>query len=247
LEWCVWSRRASRRGEALAGRGQTDVRSGSQLPLTLPLGEDVYYEQVSGEWKRPAENDLLKIGDFSKLAQVSVKTLRHYGKVGLLTPAWVDRFTRYRYYTLDQLPRLNRILALKDLGFSLPQVRELLREDLSAAELRGMIRMKHAEVERQVQAEAARLARVTARLRQIEREGRMPDYEVALKTVPSQRVVGIREVVPAFGDVRDLFNELRACLRAGSIPVDPVCPSMAIYYDSEYHDPGIDVEAALPI
>ena len=66
---------------------------------------------------------MLKIGDFSKLAQVSVKTLRHYGKLGLLTPAWIDRFTSYRYYTLDQLRRLNRILALKDLGFSLEQVR----------------------------------------------------------------------------------------------------------------------------
>ena len=80
---------------------------------------------------------MLKIGDFSKLAQVSVKTLRYYGQLGLLKPAWTDRFTSYRYYALDQLPRLNRILALKDLGFSLEQIRRLLRDDLSAAELRA--------------------------------------------------------------------------------------------------------------
>ncbi len=61
---------------------------------------------------------MFKIGDFSKLAQVSDKTLRYYAQLGLLKPVWVDRFSGYRYYTLEQLPRLNRILALKDLGFS---------------------------------------------------------------------------------------------------------------------------------
>jgi DNA-binding transcriptional MerR regulator len=143
---------------------------------------------------------MLKIGDFSKLAQVSVKTLRYYGRLGLLKPAWIDRFTGYRYYALDQLPRLNRILALKGLGFSLEQVQRLLRDDLSAAELRGMMRMKHAELERQVQTEQSRLARVEARLRQIELEGTMPEYEVVFKTVPPQRVIGIRDVIPGYRD-----------------------------------------------
>ena len=65
---------------------------------------------------------MLKIGEFSRLAQVSTKTLRHYDQCGLFRPAWIDRFTGYRYYTLSQLPQLNRILTLKDLGFSLEQI-----------------------------------------------------------------------------------------------------------------------------
>lgn len=190
---------------------------------------------------------MLKIGDFSKLAQVSVKALRYYGKLGLLRPAWIDRFTGYRYYTLDQLPRLNRILALKDLGFSLEQIRQLLRDDLSAPELRGMMRVKHAELERQIQAEQARLARVEVRLRQIEQEGAMPDYEVVLKTVPSRRVVGIRDVVPGYRDVAHLFEELRAYLRTQHAALDATCPYIAIYYDAEYRDRGVDVEAAAPL
>jgi len=64
---------------------------------------------------------MLKIGEFSKLAQVSVKTLRYYDELGLLRPDWVDRYTGYRFYALQQLPRLNRILALRELGFSLAQ------------------------------------------------------------------------------------------------------------------------------
>ncbi len=190
---------------------------------------------------------MFKIGDFSKVAQVSVKTLRHYGRLGLLKPAWIDRFTGYRYYTADQLPRLNRILALKELGFSLAQIRRILRDDLSAAELRGMMRLRHAELERQVQTEQARLARVEARLKQIEREGALPAYEVVLKKVPAQRVVGIRDVIPVYGDVGRLFGELRAYLKGMNVPLELTSPTMAIYYDGEHRERGIEVEAAAPI
>jgi predicted transcriptional regulator YdeE/DNA-binding transcriptional MerR regulator len=190
---------------------------------------------------------MLKIGDFSKLAQVSVKTLRHYGRLGLLKPAWVDRFTGYRYYSLDQLPRLNRVLALKDLGFSLEQIGELLREDLPIDELRGMMRLKRAEMERHIQAEQARLARIEARLMQIERGGAMPAYEVVLKPVLPQRVVGIRDVVVGYHDMERLFGELYAYLRTHATTVEPIEPGIAIYYDAEYLDRGIDAEAAVPL
>lgn len=190
---------------------------------------------------------MLKIGDFSKLGQVSVKALRHYGRLGLLKPAWIDRFTGYRYYTPDQLPRLNRILALKDLGFSLEQIRQLLRSDLPVAELRGMMRMKHAELEQELQVEQARLARIEARLHQIEKEGMMPPHEVVLKQVPSQRVIGIREVIPGFHRLPDLFRDLDSCLEAQRLTLDLGTPRLAIYYDAEYRDRGIDVEVAAPI
>jgi len=111
---------------------------------------------------------MLKIGDFAKQAQVSVKTLRHYSKLGLLKPTWIDRFTGYRYYTLEQLQQLKRILALKDLGFSLEQVKFVLQDNLSVDELRGMLKIKQAELARHIQTEQARLARVETYLRQLE-------------------------------------------------------------------------------
>ena len=83
---------------------------------------------------------MIKIGSFSRLAHVSVKTLHHYGHLGLLEPAHVDRYTGFRYYRLDQFSRLNCILALKDLGFSLEQIAQLLVENLSIPEMRGMLK-----------------------------------------------------------------------------------------------------------
>ncbi len=87
----------------------------------------------------------IKIGNFARIGQVTVQTLRHYDDLGLLKPSEVDALSGYRYYTLEQLPRLHRILALKDLGFSLEQIARLLEEDLPPAELRGMLRLKQDE------------------------------------------------------------------------------------------------------
>ena len=83
---------------------------------------------------------MIEIGDFSKLSQVSVKALRLYDEMGLLKPARVDNFTGYRYYSADQLPRLNRILALKDLGFSLGQIAQLLKDNCPPSNCEGCLK-----------------------------------------------------------------------------------------------------------
>ena len=95
---------------------------------------------------------MIKIGDFSKLSLVSVRTLRYYEEMGLLAPIQVDRFTGYRYYSFDQLPRLNRILALKDLGFSLEQIAQMLDEGLPPAQIRCRSAQGHPRPARRGQA-----------------------------------------------------------------------------------------------
>ena len=71
-------------------------------------------------------NILLQIGEFSKICQVSVKTLHHYDKIGLLAPAEVDRFTGYRYYKLEQIDTMNYIQRLKRYGFSLEEIQQII-------------------------------------------------------------------------------------------------------------------------
>lgn len=144
---------------------------------------------------------MYKIGEFARAGNVTVKTLRHYARIGLLRPGWVDRFTGYRYYTDDQLNRLNRILALKDLGFSLKQVSLLLDDDLQIDKLRTMLTMKQSELTQRVQVEQHRLEQVEERLRQIEQKGHsalVPSgskkeikMELKLVTRPAFTVVGM--------------------------------------------------------
>ncbi|MBA3869038.1 MAG: MerR family transcriptional regulator [Anaerolineae bacterium] len=138
---------------------------------------------------------MIKIGDFARLGQVSVVTLRHYDDIGLLKPVSVDSFTGYRYYSVAQLAALNRILALKDLGFSLEQIEQVLN-GLTIDQLRGMLKMKQAEVEQQLAQEQERLARIAARLKQIELEDHMPDYDVVLKNIPAILIASRTVTIP---------------------------------------------------
>ncbi|MEJ2748487.1 MAG: MerR family transcriptional regulator [Anaerolineae bacterium] len=103
---------------------------------------------------------MFKIGEFSKLSRVPVKTLRFYHQIGLLEPARIDDFTGYRYYTAVQLTRLNHILALKDLGFSLEQIGQMVDDDLTTEQIRGLMRMKQVELVQQIETEQARLTRL---------------------------------------------------------------------------------------
>jgi predicted transcriptional regulator YdeE/DNA-binding transcriptional MerR regulator len=157
---------------------------------------------------------MLKVGDFSKLANVTIKTLRHYDRLSLLKPVWIDRYTGYRYYALDQLPRLQRILALKDLGFTLSQVRKLLDDNLSAAELRQMLNHKQAELESHVEEEQVRLKHVAERLLQIEQEGRLPLHEVMLRSIPELTVASVRLVLKDAAEQEQKAARLRAELRS---------------------------------
>ncbi len=182
---------------------------------------------------------VLKIGDFSRLSQVSVKTLRYYDDLGLLRPATVDSFTGYRYYSASQLPRLNRVLALKDLGLALDQVAQVLEEGLTAEQLRGMLRLKRAEAQRQVDEDRARLGRIEARLSQIEREDHMPEYEVVIKNVGPQIAASVRRVVPNYQGIGALYGELFGALG----PLAAGAMLGAIYHDEGFKESDVDVEA----
>lgn len=161
---------------------------------------------------------MLKIGDFSRLGQVSVDTLRHYDTLGLLKPAEIDPFTGYRYYSFQQLGRLKRILALKDLGLSLEQIAPMLEGDVSTEQLKGMLKLKQAEINQRIEAEHERLVRVEARLKQIEMESRMPNYEIIIKQVRPQLIASIRRVLPTHTRVIELFEELSGCLMQQGVP-----------------------------
>ena len=113
---------------------------------------------------------MFSIGEFARHGRVSVRMLRHYDTIGLLRPACVDPVSGYRFYQASQLAELNRVIALKELGFTLQQVQSILAEKVSAAELRGMLKLRRAEIQAMLEAETTRLARVEARLLTIEDE-----------------------------------------------------------------------------
>src|SRR5438132_750961 len=107
----------------------------------------------------PEEGSMLRIGDFSRLGRVTVKALRFYDEIGLLKPVHVDEWSNYRYYSADQLGRLNRILALKDLGIPLEEIGRLLESTVTSMDLRRMLESKQEEIRLRIEHEKELLNR----------------------------------------------------------------------------------------
>ena len=185
---------------------------------------------------------MLKIGEFSRIGQVSVKTLRYYDSLGLLTPQMIDPVTGYRYYSFDLLPRLNRILALKELGLSLEQIAQLLNDDLTAEQLRGMLRLKQVEIQQQMVEEKDKQARVEARLKMIEQENKMPNYDIVIKKINPISSATVRDTIPRHPEQGHLWDELESFLAHHQIK--PEGPCFTIYYSDE---PNIDTEVCEPV
>src|SRR6266849_4161801 len=190
---------------------------------------------------------VFKIGDFSRLSLVSVKALRYYDELGLLKPARIDEFTGYRYYSASQLTRLNRILALKDMGLSLEQIAQLLDRDLTPDQIRGMLRLKQVELRQQLVEGQARLTRIDAWRQAFEQEVTMPAYDVILKKVEPLRAAQVRGVTPSMeqiGPTLDrLFDQVLGYI--SQYGATSVGPGITLYYDTEYRERDISLGACL--
>lgn len=194
---------------------------------------------------------MFTIGDFARHGRVSIRMLRHYDTIGLLRPAHVDGVNGYRYYDAAQLARLNRIIVLKDLGFTLQQVREILDATVDASELRGMLRLRQAELREQIAADSARLRQVEARLRVIESEGQMRSDDIHVTTLPAIRVAELTataddyepsSISPVIGP---LYDELFRRVQQAGVPITG--PAVAYYEDAADGDGSVIVHAAFPV
>ena len=189
---------------------------------------------------------MFTIGDFARFAGVSVRMLRHYDALGLLPPAYVDPTTGYRHYSAGQFPRLHRLLALKDLGFTLEQMGPILDAQIGPEQMRGMLLAKQAEVAASIESDRARLRRIESRLRLVEREIAMPDLEFVEKPLPAVLLAQLTDEVderrgrPAAGrsDVRAADG------RPGRRRGRPAGPAIA-WYDGRADGMGLGVAAPI--
>jgi DNA-binding transcriptional MerR regulator len=186
------------------------------------------------------------IGTVARLAQVSVRTLRHYDEIGLLVPAWVDPQSGYRWYDPEQLHRLHRILVLRDLGVSLAEIGTLLDADVTIEQLRGILLLREAEARERMETESNRLARVEARLRHME-EDTMAEYEIVVKRVAPVDVVALSEEVRSVEDIgpteQRLFPRLEGAAQGNGVQRAPGPPIAVI----DFHDDGIRVSVGVPV
>ena len=186
---------------------------------------------------------MFKIGDFSRLARVSVRMLRHYDEIGLLKPAEVDRSTGYRFYSVDQIPVVNRIHVLREMGFSLSETMRLMAGGLDAAQLILLLENKQQEITESLEREREKLHRVGAWIDSLHKENGVMEQEIHLKAIPAYKVIALRDAIGTYREESLLWDELQQFIAQNQIRVEAPC--YAIYHDPSFKEADVDVEVTM--
>jgi len=189
---------------------------------------------------------MLRIGDFSKLTRVSIRMLRHYDEIGLLKPDSIDRDTGYRYYSAAQLQVANRITALKEMGFSLAAISEIMSRYHDAYQLKKYLQIKLAEVREQAEQTHDRLRLLENTIYRLGKDDSVMKYNVTRKIIPERYVASLRMIIPSYQDEHilweQMFREAGGALRMANPGY-----SLAVFHDEGYKESDVDVEIQVAV
>lgn len=190
---------------------------------------------------------MLKIGDFSKLSRISIRMLRHYNEIGLLIPADTDEFTGYRYYNEAQLPDACRINELKNMGFSLSTITKILKEYNNPEKMRQYLLVKQSELEEQAEETNKRLLFLKTAIERLRKDGKVMNYNVVLKEIPTRLVASVRKIIPAYDQEGMLWEILRNETKEQKIVFADPSYSLATYYEEGYKEHDVDTEIQIAV
>lgn len=187
---------------------------------------------------------MFKIGEFSKLTQVSVRMLRYYDETGLLKPAKIDKFSGYRLYSTEQIPILNKIIFLRDIGFNVSEI-EIALSRWDNTFITNQLENKRLEIENIIKEEQDKLSKIELAMKDIQEEKMSIHYNVTIKSIPSYKVLSLRKVIPDYYAEGELWKEMSEFANENNISI---CNNtFSIYHDTEYKERDVDVELCAPV
>ncbi len=184
-----------------------------------------------------SEIAMFKIGEFSRISRTPISRLRYYDEVKLFSPAYTDEENGYRYYRIEQLADLYRILALKDLGLGLEQIRKMTAREVTPEEIRGMLNLKKAQLEQSIQEDIQRLQSVESRRRGL--EAGQPAQAVVVKSLPAVPILSVRKVLAESCHGFSLMESIRTLLPE---KVAGATYLTAVMHDESFDEVNVDVE-----
>jgi DNA-binding transcriptional MerR regulator len=168
--------------------------------------------------------------------------LRHYDEIGLLIPKSTDSFTGYRYYGEDQLPTAEQINSLKDMGFGLSAIGEILKNYGNPQKLSEFLKVKQAEVKAEAEETAHRLLLLETAIKRLRKDETAMSYNVTLKTLPERYVASVRQIIPAYDYEGKLWHILMKETAPLNMQDGNPCYTLAIFHDGEFKESNVDVE-----
>lgn len=188
---------------------------------------------------------MFKIGEFSKLTQVSIRMLRYYDEVGLLKPMKVDIFTGYRMYSANQIPKLQKIILFRDAKFKVSEIKDLLlrNEEVNIA---YELEKKKNEIKKEIAQEKQRIEKIDNTLNEIKNKNFKIHCSINFKKVDKILILSCREIIPNYFDEGALWNKLCDFIKKEKIYVkQDMYDNIAIYHDIDHKDENVDVEVGI--
>lgn len=190
---------------------------------------------------------MFRIGEFSKLTQVSIRMLRYYDEIGLLKPAKVDLFTGYRIYCANQIPELQKIILLKNLKFSTAEIKHIIlggKEVNIVKELQD----KKVEINKEIVLEKQRIEKINSAINEIEKKNFKIHCNINFKKVDKILILSTREIIPTNFHEGILWNRLYDFIKKENISIkQDVYNNIAMYHDTEHKDENVDVEVGFVV
>ena len=180
---------------------------------------------------------MLKIGLFSKLSRVSIRMLRYYDEMGLLRPAYI------RYYREDQLQTVGWITALRDMGFSLADVRRMSQLGRDAEALAPFFAARHRELQAETAKTAQQLLLLDTAEKRLGKEDFM-QYNITIKTIPARYAACVHTVIPRYQDEGQVWQTLCAETDHMHLAPDDPCYCSVTFLDEEYKERDVLIEAS---
>lgn len=190
---------------------------------------------------------MLKIGDFSKMSRISIRMLRHYDDMGLLKPKTIDQCTGYRFYAEDQMLTAARIIALRDMGFNVSSIKEIMMHYHEAESLRSYLIVKQSELEAEALEIEKRMTLLKTAIKQLREDGVSMQYHVNVKTFPSRYVASVRKVIPSYNDEGQLWQTMMQETCSQNLQPADMCNSLAMFHDDGYKESDVDVEVQMTV
>lgn len=190
---------------------------------------------------------MLRIGDFSKLSRISIRMLRHYDEIGLLVPKSIDDFTSYRYYGADQLPVADRITSLKNMGFHLSAIGEILKNYDNPQALADFLKVKQAEITEEAKEINHRLLLLDTAIKRLRKDDTAMNYNVIIKTMPERYVASVRKVIPSYNQEGMLWGILMSETASMGLQIADNCNSLALFHDDGFKESDVDVEVQITV
>lgn len=185
---------------------------------------------------------MFKIGAFSKLVHVSARMLRHYEKCGLLYPVEFDKVSGNRYYSAAQIPLLHRITSLRDMGFTVAEIGDILDNYDDGAYVELKIAQKTNEVKEQMHEFQARLNRMESMNALIDAGSHAESVKIETRAIPCYPVISLRKILPDYSEQNSLWQQLFAFIDENKF--HPVLSGqlLCIYHCQEYVEKNVDIE-----